>query len=271
MNKLIITAAICGAEAYKTDNPNLPITPEELAQASLEAYQAGASIIHLHVRDSEGHPTQDKAVFQRTIDLIRAQCPELIIQPSTGGAVGMTWEERQQPLDCNVEMATITAGTVNFGDGVFYNPPDYMKKFAEKMQTQGIKPEIEVFEVGMIQNALRLVKKGLLTMPLHFDFVMGVPGGIPGTVDHLVHLVQTMPDGCTWTVAGIGRYELPLAAAAIVMGGHVRVGFEDNLYYRYKQLAKSNAELVARVVRLAHELEREVATPAEARKILGLV
>lgn len=270
MDKLIITAAICGAEASKEDNPNLPVTENELAEEAYKAYKAGASIIHLHVRDEKGNPTQDKEVFRKTINLIREKCPDVIIQPSTGGAVGMDEIERQQPLELDVEMATLTAGTVNFGDGVFYNPPSYINHFAKIMKEKNIKAEIEVFEVGMINNALNLVKKGLLTPPLHFDFVMGVPGGIPGTANNLVHLVQSIPKGSTWTVAGIGRYELPLSAVAITMGGHVRVGFEDNLYYRYKELAESNAQLVKRVVRLANELEREVATPKEAREILGL-
>ena len=271
MEKLIITAAICGAEAYKSDNPNLPTTPEELAQEAYACYQAGASIIHLHVRDENDQPTQSKAIFAETIRLIKERCQEIIIQPSTGGAVGMTALERQQPLELDVEMATLTCGTVNFGDGVFYNSPEYIEHFARLMKERNIKPEIEVFEVGMINNALRLVKKGLVSQPLHFDFVMGVPGGIPGTVKNLVHMIDLIPEASTFTVAGIGRTELPLAAASIIMGGHVRVGFEDNLFYRYKQLAKSNAELVERVVRLANELERPVATPAEARRILNLI
>ncbi len=271
MQKLIITAAICGAEGTKQDNPNLPITPLELAREAKLAYEAGASIIHLHVRDEKGEPTQCGKTFDKTIKLIREKCPDVIIQPSTGGAVGMTKEERKQPLDLDVEMATLTTGTVNFGDGVFYNSPEYIEYFASIMQDNNIKPEIEVFEVGMINNALNLLKRGLIEAPLHFDFVMGVPGGIPGTIKNLTLLVETVPEGSTWTVAGIGRSELPLAAAAIIMGGHVRVGFEDNLYYRYKQLAKSNAELVSRVVRLAKELEREIASPHEAREILGLI
>lgn len=270
MQKLIITAAVQGAEVTKQQNPNLPVTPEELAQSSYEAYQAGAAIIHLHVRDENGNPTQDKAVFAEAMRLIREKCPDVIIQPSTGGAVGMSWEERAQPLELCPEMATLTAGTVNFGGDVFYNPPAYIERFAVRMKELGIKPEIEVFEVGMINNALQLVKRGLLQQPLHFDFVMGVPGAIPGTIKNLLHLVESIPAGSTWTVAGIGRHELPLAAAAIVLGGHVRVGFEDNIYYRKGQLAQSNAELVARVVRLARELERPVATPDEAREILGL-
>ncbi|QOR34794.1 3-keto-5-aminohexanoate cleavage protein [Clostridium sp. 'deep sea'] len=270
MEKLIITAAICGAEAYKKDNANMPLSPLELADAAYGCYKAGASIIHLHVRDENGEPTQSKEIFAETIKLIKEKCPDIIVQPSTGGAVGMTAKERMQPLELDVEMATLTGGTVNFGDGVFYNSPQYIEQFATVMKERAIKPEIEVFEVGMIQNALRLVKKGLLKMPLHFDFVMGVPGAIPGTAKNLLHLVESIPKDCTWTVAGIGRAELPLATMAIVLGGNVRVGFEDNLYYRYKQLATSNAELVERIVRIANELDREIATPKEARKILGI-
>lgn len=270
MQKLIITAAICGAEVTKKDNPNLPVTPDELAQAAYDCEQAGASIIHLHVRDKDGNPTQSEAVFRETIEKIKAKGCKAIIQPSTGGAVGMTAEERMQPLNLRPEMATLSTGSVNFGDDVFLNSPEYIEVFAARMKEMGVKPEIEVFEVGMINNALKLVKKGLVEAPLHFDFVMGVPGGIPGEADDLLHLIRKIPDGSTWTVAGIGRYELPLATMSVILGGHVRVGFEDNIFYSKGVLAESNAQLVARVVRLAKELGREVATPDEAREILHL-
>ena len=270
MEKLIITAAICGAEVTKADNPNIPITPDELAAAAYEAEQAGASIIHLHVRDEAGNPTQSEEIFRITIEKIKAQGCQAIIQPSTGGAVGMSVEERLQPLNLKPEMATLSTGSVNFGDDVFFNSPEYIQLFAQKMSELGVKPEIEVFETGMINNALRLVKKGLVDTPLHFDFVMGVPGGIPGEVEDLLHLVRKIPKDATWTVAGIGRYELPLAIMAIIMGGHVRVGFEDNIFYYKGILAESNAQLVARVVRISQEYGREIATPAEARKILHL-
>jgi 3-keto-5-aminohexanoate cleavage enzyme len=147
---------------------------------------------------------------------------------------------------------------------------DYILRFAKEMYERNIKPEIEVFDRGMINNALYLVKKGILELPLHFDFVMGVPGAIPGKFRDLVYLVESIPPGCTWTVAGIGRYELPLATHAIAMGGHVRVGFEDNIYYRKGELAISNSQLVERIVRIAKELDREVATPDETRKILNI-
>jgi 3-keto-5-aminohexanoate cleavage enzyme len=164
----------------------------------------------------------------------------------------------------------LSAGTCNFGNDVFLNPMEYIEKFAIEMKKRNIKPEIEVFERGMIETAIKLVDKGLLNPPLHFDFVMGVPGAIPGTIEDLVYLVSKIPPGSTWSVAGIGRYELPLAVHAILMGGHVRVGFEDNIYYKKGELAKSNAQLVERIVRIAKELGREIATPDEARKILGI-
>lgn len=269
MDKLIITVAPVGAEVSKQDNPSLPLTALEIAEEAVRCEGKGASIIHLHVRDNQGKPTQNKQIFQAAIEEIKKRT-NLIIQPSTGGASWMTAEERLQPVELKPEMATLTTGTVNFGDEVFSNPPLVVETFAKKLVENGVKPEIEVFEAGMIQNALNLVKKGILKMPLHFDFVMGVPGGIPGTPRHLLHLVETLPAGCTWTVAGIGRAELPLAVMAIMLGGHVRVGFEDNIYYSKGVLAKNNAELVERIARIAGELGRPIAAPDEARQILGL-
>ncbi len=269
MEKVIITCAVCGAETTREDNPNLPITPEEIARSAAEAAEAGASIIHLHVRDSEGKATMDPEIFGRTRDLI-AERTDAIIQFSTGGAVGMPLEERIAPLDLAPEMATLTTGTVNFGRDVFFNPPDYIEALARRMQEKGVRPEIEVFEPGMIKNALFFVRKGLLEMPLHFDLVMGVPGGIPAGIRDLVYLVESLPEGSTWSVAGIGRHELTLGTAALVMGGHVRVGFEDNIFYHRGVLAESNAQLVERIARLAGEIGREVATPSEARKILKM-
>lgn len=269
MDKLIITAALTGAEVTKADNPNVPVTPEEIAEAAREARAAGASIVHIHVRDERGFPTQSPEVFRRTIELIRERT-DIVVQVSTGGAVGMTPAERLGPVYLRPEMATLTTGTVNFGDGVFLNAPGDIETFAREMMARGVKPEVEVFDVGMIQNALTLVKKGLLTPPLHFDFVMGVPGGIPGTPKNLLHLIESIPGGSTWSVAGIGRTELPLGVMAIILGGHVRVGFEDNVFYSKGILAESNAQLVSRIVRVARELGREVAAPDETRRILGI-
>lgn len=271
MEKLIITAAICGAEVLKEHNPAVPYTVEECAREAKLAYDAGASIIHLHVRHDDGTPTQDKNRFKEVMDAIYKLCPDVIIQPSTGGAVGMTDDERLQPTELNPEMATLDCGTLNFGgDEVFMNTENTIKYFAERMIERGIKPELEVFDKSMIDMALRLHKKGFIQVPMHFDFVMGVNGGISGELRDFVFLRHSIPAGATYTVAGIGRYEFPLAMAAIIDGGHVRVGFEDNVYISKGVLAKSNGELVEKVVRMSRELGRDIANPQEARQILGL-
>ncbi len=271
MDKLIITAAICGAEVLKEHNPAVPYTVEECVREARSAYDAGASIIHLHVRYDDGTPTQDKERFRVIMEAIAHACPGVIIQPSTGGAVGMTNDERLQPTELNPEMATLDCGTLNFGgDEIFENTENTIKYFGKRMIERGIKPELEVFDKSMIEMALRLEKKGYIQKPMHFDFVMGVNGGIGGSLRDFVFLRGSIPSDATYTVAGLGRYEMPLAAAAIIDGGHVRVGFEDNVYVSKGVLAKSNGELVQKVVRLARELGREIATPAEAREILNL-
>jgi 3-keto-5-aminohexanoate cleavage enzyme len=268
MEPLIITAAVVGAELSRDDTPYLPLTPVEIADEALAAYRAGAAMVHLHARADDGSPTQDMAVYRRIIQEVRARCPDMIIQVSTGGAVGMTAQERLQPIYLKPDMASLTTGTVNFGEGVFYNDLALVRQFARAMAEQGIKPEIEIFDSGMIATALRLVKEGLLIPPLHFDLVMGVPGGIAGTVKNLVHLAESLPPDSTWSVAGIAAAQLPLATMAIVMGGHVRVGLEDNIYYTRGVLSEGNAPLVARMVRLANELGRPIAAPAQARSTL---
>lgn len=269
MDKLIITAAICGAEVTKENNPNVPYTVEEIGREAESAYNAGASIIHLHVRYDDGTPTQDKERFRECIDEIKRRCPDVIIQPSTGGAVGMTDEERLQPVELLPEMATLDCGTLNFGgDEIFVNTENTIKNFGKVMIEKGVKPEIEVFDKGMVDLAIRYAKQGYIKMPMHFDFVLGVQ--MAATARDLAFLVHSIPEGCTWTVAGIGRYQIPMATLAIVMGGHARVGFEDNVYLSKGVLAKSNGELVEKVVRIARELGREIATPDEAREILGL-
>ncbi|MCF6334522.1 MAG: 3-keto-5-aminohexanoate cleavage protein [Spirochaetales bacterium] len=270
MEKLIITAAICGAEVTKEDNPNLPISALELAEAALEAEKEGAAIIHLHVRNKEGRPTQDIEYFKKAIDAMKETGVTAIIQPSTGGAAGMSWEERIQPVNLNPEMATLDCGTVNFGDGVFVNDLPLMRRFAKEMKERTILPELECFDAGNINNALQLKIEGLLRDHLHFDLVLGVPGALPASVKNLLFMVELLPEGATWTAAGIGRWQLPVAIHTILMGGHVRVGFEDNVYYKKGILATSNAQLVSRVVRIAEETGRDIASPSEARKILKI-
>jgi 3-keto-5-aminohexanoate cleavage enzyme len=271
MEKLIITAAICGAEVLKEHNPAVPYTVEEIVREAKSAYDAGAAIVHLHVRRDDGTPTQDKARYKECIDAIYKVIPDVILIPSTGGAVGMTAVERLQPTELFPEMATLDCGTCNFGDEVFENTLPMLRDFGKRMMENNIKPEFECFEMGHLDTALNMVKKGQAPgHPMQINFVLGVPGAAAATISNLCWLVNCTPSDATWTVTGIGKSEFLMAAAAIAMGGHVRVGFEDNIYLEKGVLAKSNGELVAKVVRIAKELGREIATPAEARKILGL-
>ncbi|MDD5030677.1 MAG: 3-keto-5-aminohexanoate cleavage protein [Rhodoferax sp.] len=269
MKKLIITAALTGAEVTREQQPALPITPEEIGIAAAECAQAGASIVHVHARLADGTPTQDKEVYRQIITEVRQRC-DVIVQVSTGGAVGMNAQERLAPVTLRPEMATLSMGTVNFGGDVFMNHPADMEVFAKAMVDHGVKPELEIFDTGMLTTALRWLKKGVLAGPQHFDFVLGIPGGMAGTPEALMYLRSQLPEGSTWTVAGIGAAQLALGTLAILLGGHVRVGFEDNVYYRKGELASSNAQLVARMARLAAELGRNVASSVEARVMLGL-
>jgi 3-keto-5-aminohexanoate cleavage enzyme len=268
MDPLIITVAPVGAELTPEMTPHLAVTPKQLGEVARKVRDAGASIVHVHCRNDDGSNTHDVARFAAAYDAIRSQS-DLIVQFSTGGAIGMTPGERASVLELRPEMATLTCGTVNFGDDVFENSFPIMRSILKKMHEFGVRPELEVFDKGHISNARRLEREGLLTFPQHVDFVLGVPGGLDATVQNLADLVDALPAGCTWSVAGIGRMQLPMAMAALAMGGHVRVGLEDNIYYSKGRLA-SNEELVARVVRLASELGRPVATPAQARELLGL-
>ena len=271
MEKLIISACICGAEVTKENNPAVPYTVEEIVREAKSAYDAGAALIHLHVRWDDGTPTQDKGRFQEMVDAIRKECPDVIIQPSTGGAVGMTDLERLQSTEITPtpEMATLDCGTCNFGgDEIFINTDNTINNFGDIMKERGIKPECEVFDKGMIDLALKAAKKGHIDYPMHFDFVLGVQ--MTATVRDLVFMAGSVPPGSTWTATGIGKTCWDIVAATIALGGHVRVGFEDNVYMSKGVLAKSNGEMVERVVQMAKLMNREIATPDEARAILGL-
>lgn len=274
MKPLIITCAITGAETTKERQPHLPVTPKEQAQAAKGVMEAGGSIIHLHVREEDGKPSQRPERFQEAISAIRKEAPKAIIQISTGGAVGESIENRAKPLSLKPEMASLNLGTMNFGDDVFYNHPKDVEALAKKIYENKIVPELEIYEAGMLESAFRLLKKGILKNPAHFQFVLGVPGGMSGDLRNLMHLVSLleseMGKETHWVVAGVGRFQLPLAMHAILLGGHVRVGFEDNIFYEKGVLAKSNAELVERIVRIAKEVGREIATPEQARELLEL-
>jgi 3-keto-5-aminohexanoate cleavage enzyme len=269
MQKLIITAALTGAEVTRAQQPALPLTPEEIGIAAAECALAGASIVHVHGRNPDGSPTQDAKTYRHIMAEVQKRC-DVIVQVSTGGAVGMTPHERLAPVTLKPEMATLSMGSVNFGGDVFMNHPADMEVFAQAMRAHGVKPELEVFDSGMLTTARRWLQKGVLSGPAHFDLVLGISGGMAGTPEALMYLRSQLPEDATWTVAGIGAAQLSLGTLAIVLGGHVRVGFEDNVYYRKGELANSNAQLVARIARISRELDRSVATPNEARAILGL-
>lgn len=266
---VIITAAINGAEVTRAQNPNLPLSPEEVGEEAARCADAGAAVVHLHGRLPDGRPTQDIDTFRTYFEAIRART-QMIVQFSTGGAIGMDVEDRIEGLALQPEMATLTTGTVNFGDEVFENPMPVIRTIAERMRQFHVKPEVEVFEVGMLDTAIRLVDEGVLRGPLHVDFVLGVPGAMAAEPEHLRYLVSRLPEGWTWCVAGIGRHEFPLAALALEMGGHVRVGLEDNLYIAKGELAEGSFALVAKVAEMASAVGRSVLRHETARSVLGI-
>lgn len=269
MQPLIITAAICGAEVFRDQSPHIPYTPRELADEALRCFDAGAVMVHLHVRNPDGTPSQSPDLFGQAMEYICAQSP-MLIQFSTGGAVGMGVDERADAVKLGPDMATLSTGSVNFGDEVFLNPTPLVREIAKRIADFGVTPEIECFDSGMVDTALRLAKHGLIALPAHFDFVLGMAGGMGGTVHHLDFMRSLLPDGCSWSVAGIGRFELPLARHAIAHGGHVRVGLEDNLYLSKGVLAKGSYELVAQVAQEAAVFGRPLATVVQARELLRL-
>ncbi len=272
MDKVIITAAITGSRMMRDVAPYIPITPEEIAQSAYEAWQAGASIVHIHVRDPETElGTQDLNLFRQVVEFLRSKT-DLILSLTTSGIPGrnLPIDERLVPLQLKPDLASFDAGSINLGGSVFINTPDFLEEAARRMKETGVKPEIEVFDSGMLVTALRMRDQGKLDEPLHFQFVLGTPWGAPATPKSFLHLHDMIPASSTWSIIGIGRGYLPMAMMALIMGGHIRVGMEDNIYVSQGVLAKTNAELVERVVRICREYGREVATPTEARGILGL-
>jgi len=297
MNKVIITAAITGAVHIPSMSDYLPITPEQIVDEAVAANKAGAAVVHLHARDPKtGQPTNNPELIKKIVDDVRSKC-DVVIGVTTGGAIGMTIEERLASIPVvNAELASCNAGSVNFcfstiADKIkdtkfdweipfvkntytvpfantFQNIEDYIKV----MSQYGTKPEFEVYEVGMISNIAYFLKKGLLRGPVYIQFVLGVMGGLPATVDNLLFLYNTadkiLGDNFVWSCAAAGREELDITTTAMILGGHARVGLEDNLYISNGVLAKSNAELVSRVKEIATNLNREIAKPDEARKIL---
>lgn len=271
MQKIIITAAVTGAFPTKEHNPNIPLTPQEIAKDVYECWKAGAAIAHLHMRDENGNGTMCKERFKETVELIKNKC-DIILNLTTSGDLHATDETRMAHLlELKPEMASYDAGSMNWmNSGVFLNTPPFLEKLGKIMLENGIKPEIEIFDAGMVYNSLYYMEKGVLAEPAHYQFVLGADGGTAATVENLVYLKSLIPKNSTWSALGIGKGHLPIMYAAIALGGHVRVGMEDNVYYGKGKLAKSNAEFVARAGRLIQEANKEVATPDEARTILGL-
>lgn len=268
--KVIITVAPCGAETTRKNNPALPLTPAEIADSTYEAYQAGASVCHLHVRDENGQATQDIEVFRQAIDLIRAKC-DIVIETSTGGAVGMTAEERLQPVRLNPEMASLDCGTINFGNDYIVNDLPLMREFAQAMLDRQVRPILECFDISQIYTSKTLIKEGLLKPPFYYGLVLNVPGAMPYTPHWLTTMVNTLPEQSLWCAVGIGgRASLPCCLMALAAEGHMRVGFEDNVYYAKGRLAQSNAELVERCARLVKAADFEIARPDDVREMLDL-
>jgi 3-keto-5-aminohexanoate cleavage enzyme len=273
MEKLIITAAVVGSGPTKAINPAVPYKPAEIAQAAIECGRAGAAIAHIHVRQPEsGEPSMDIKLFREVVTQIRGEC-DLLINLTTSGldlAGEDVIEQRLAPVNLAPELCSLDIGSVNFRERVFVNPPEWGLQAAERMLSASVKPEIEVFDVGHIAQACALIEAGLILAPAYFQLCMGVGWGIEATPENLLFMRSNLPKGAHWSVLGVGRAQLPMITMGIILGGHVRVGFEDNLYLKKGVLAGSNAQFVAQAVRLADELGRPVASPAEARRILGL-
>ena len=271
-NKVILTVAPTGAWPSKNDTPYIPLQPKEIAEDVYACWQAGASIAHIHVRDDEDKSSMDFDKFTETVELIRATDCDIVLNLTTSGQLGLEDEDRMRHIIAlKPELASYDCGSMNWAHStVFENSPRFLEKLGLAMQENNIKPEIEIFDAGMVYNALYYLKKGILKAPLHFQFVLGAPGGMTATVENLMFLKTLIPADSTWGALGIGRGHLPIMYTTLALGGHVRVGMEDNIYYSKGVLAKSNVEFVERTKRIAAEIDKEIATPDESRKILGL-
>jgi uncharacterized protein (DUF849 family) len=268
----IITAAITGALPRKKQTPAVPVTPGEQIESTHEAYEAGASLVHIHVRDKDENPSSDPDLFAQVRDGVLKHCPGMIIQFSTGGR-GRTQEERGRSISLRPDMASLATGSVNFPNQIYENPPSLIEALARSMLENDVKPEIEVFDLAMLYNAKNLADQGLIKPPLHVQFVLGIPNALPSRRKILEFLISELKDimpDATWAAAGIGRHQLEVNHWTLELGGHARTGLEDNIKFDQDRLAKSNAELVARVAARCADYDRRPATPSEARAILGL-
>ena len=268
----IITVAITGALPTKDDTPAVPVTPSEQIESTHEAFEAGASLVHIHVRNEDQTPSSNPDKYSAVQEGVEKHCPGMIIQFSTGGR-GRDQEKRGAMLHHRPDMASLATGSVNFPKGIYENPPDFVEGLASRMLEFDVKPEIEVFDVAMLYNAAHLAKKGLLKEPLHLQFVLGIPNALPARRSLLEFLIKETREifpGSTWAAAGVVRHQFDVNKWCLELGGHCRTGLEDNIKYDKARLAISNAELVTKIVEVAGEYNRKLATPKEARKILGL-
>lgn len=268
----IITVAITGSVPTKQDNPAVPITVAEQVESTHAAYDAGAALVHVHVRQDDGTTTSDPERFGRFLEGVRKHCPDMIVQFSTGGRSG-SGKERGGMLFHRPDMASLATGSVNFKTIIYENHPQLIRDLAQAMLDYGVKPEIEIFDLAMLYNAANLVAAGLLESPVHVQFVLGVPNALPvdrEVLEFEVAQLERVLPGATWTAAGVGRHQLTVNEWALELGGHCRTGLEDNIRFDKSRLAASNAELVGRVAALTEQFGRSVATPAQAREILGL-
>ena len=271
-NKVVLTVATTGAWPSKDDNPGVPLQPREIADDIYACWKAGASVAHIHVRDDEDKASMSYEKFKETIDYVRATDCNIVLNTTTSGGLGLTDEIRMKPFsELKPEMASYDCGTMNWMHStVFENSPKFLEKLGLKMQESGVKPEIEIFDAGMIYNALYYLKQGVLKAPLHFQFCLGTPGGMTATVENLVFLKNLIPEGSTWSAFGVGKGHMPILYAALALGGNIRIGMEDNVYFQKGVLAESNVQFVERAKRIIEEMGKSVATPDEARQILSL-
>jgi 3-keto-5-aminohexanoate cleavage enzyme len=266
---VVLTVATTGPIATKADNPDLPTSPEEIAEAVHGAYLEGASVAHIHLRDEEQRPTADLAIARRTMDLIQEKCP-IHIQLSTGVGLSVPFEEREKLVELRPRMATLNPCTMSFGAGEFRNPPDGVRRLAARMRELDVKPELEVYDTGHLDACIRLYEEGLLATPLQFSIVLGVRGGASATPDNLVMMVDRLPDDCVWQIIAIGRANLELTAIGLALGGNARAGLEDTLYLRKGELSRGNTPLVKRTADLARAMDLSIASVEETEQILSL-
>ena len=273
MAKVIITAAVCGSNPTKEMNPAVPYSPAEIADEVVACSEAGAAIAHVHVRDPKtGAPSHRLDLFEEVVERVRSRC-NILLNLTTSGlnlSGDNITERRLEPVTLKPELASLDVGSVNFSRFTFHNPPEFAETASQRMRENGVKPEIEVFDLGHIEQAKDMISRGLFDNPPYFQLCMGIRWGVPATPENLLAMHRSLPVNVPWSVLGVGKSQLTMITMAMLLGGNVRVGFEDNIYLRKGVLAKSNADFVHAAVQLVKILQKEVATPEDAKEILGI-